>query len=257
MTRKRLFLLFFLVVSLVCAFLLYPAIQAIFFAFLIAFQPNQDTERPLSTVFDNLVCEPPCWNNITPGQTTYEEAYNLLTKKAVVDGQIKRWEYNIVFYYYPESSTKPFDETKDEVSFRFDEDRILQEIYFGTSGSRISLSYALSRLGEPDYAIRKPYGERWMNVLYYPELGIEVWCMSYMCTLDSEAWVYFYSPADYETRLFNQYSSPEMVEYAKRFFCPWVGVDVEYLSVNWGPFRTPPAPTLSPAEIAGSITNLV
>ncbi|MFO3796721.1 MAG: hypothetical protein ACK8QZ_05465 [Anaerolineales bacterium] len=213
MIRKRLFILLFLVVSLACALLLYPVIQAIFFALLIAFQPNQDAERPLSTVFDNLVCEPPCWNNITPGQTTYEEAYNLLTKKAVVDGQIKRWKYNIVFYYYPESSTKPFDETKDEVSFRFDKNGILQEIYFGKSSPKISLSYAVSRLGEPDYAIRKPYGERWMTVLYYPERGIEVWCMSFKCTLDSEVWVYFYSPAIFFNNLvreleFRQMPSP-------------------------------------------------
>lgn len=261
MIRKRLFILLFLVVSLACAFLLYPVIKVIFFAFLIAFQPHQDTERPLSTVFDNLVCEPPCWNNIIPGQTTYEEAYNLLKKLAISDSQIytKQWEGGgISFYHYPVDSNKPFDDTKEEVLFRF-KNRILVRIEFeGDNHPRMSLNYVLSRLGEPDYAVQDMYADMGeMTILHYPERGIEIRCMPHWvrCTSDSEVRVYFYLPASYESRLVDYYGSLEKAQYAQQFFCPWVGVDAEYLLVNWGPFRTPPAPTTSPEEIANQCPN--
>lgn len=242
MIRKWLLPSLFLVASLACAVLV-PS--------------HQDSERPLSTVFDSLVCDPPCWQNLTPGQSTYDEAYDTLKRLAVFDKQIevvRRGDGDlIVFYHYPANSDRPFDDVKEEVLFWINKSGVLVEIEFrepSRDDPRMPLSYVLARLGEPDYAIQHMYGEIGpMTILHYPERGIEIWCIPVpgKChSDDGDVRVFFYPPNSYESRLVARYGSLEKARYAQQFFCPWVGVEAEYFLVNWGSF--PSGPTTPPRE---------
>lgn len=241
-------------------FLLFPLIL-LACATLVPARPDDD--RPLSTVFDDLVCEPPCWQSIIPGESTREETLESLRELAVFDDQIYEWKNGIGISFYNRSvdPVKPVDEVVEEVEFVFNNEVLQAIIFEGDSlvSTRKPLWYVLHQLGEPEYAIQEMYGEiGWMTILYYPERGIEIWCMprsflvigSIGCNLESDVRIYFYPPEDYETQLVGKYGSPENAQYAQSFFCPWVGVEAQYLSVDWGPINNPDEyPTLSPAEV--------
>lgn len=244
MHQKKILFLFFSSFLLACALL---------------FSDNTHADRPLSTLFDNLVCEPPCWNHITPGITTREQLLDTLGKIPVDKSEIIESAGRgkaFVYYerYYPVS-----DLTRDQVIFKL-VDSIVVELEFESFLTNMSLSYMLNQFGEPDYAIQEMYGEiGWMTILFYPSRGVEIWCMprsfliigSIGCNLESDVRVYFYVPRNYETRLIEKYGSPENAEHAKRFFCPWVGIDASYLSIDWVPIHFPDEyPAVSPEEIA-------
>lgn len=238
MMRKGLFLLLFLAVSLACA-VLAPT--------------EQDAERPLSTVFDNMVCEPPCWKNIVPGVSTYEQTLEILKTISITENQLHESAMGMdtvtktIFYKVYNSKTNKFTEW---VEIIFTASDIVERIHFTSASDKITLPYVISRFGEPKDAILGYWGPRpGLLIMGYPERGIEVRCLP-NCSIESEMHVVFYAPEDYQNQLIREYGSLEKAEYAKRFFCPWVGVDAEYLSVDWGAFRDPSTPTASPEEIA-------
>lgn len=228
-------------------FLLFPLIL-LACATLVPARPDDD--RPTSTVFDNLVCHPPCWNNIVPGITTERQAQEILTTLAnQKNGKVSEQKYSdgrMYLSYFTHNEYVHIMILNNNVKW-------IQFQGF------MPLKYVLESLGEPEYAVKEMYGEiGWMTILYYPERGIEIWCMprsflvigSIGCNLESDVQVYFHSPEDYETQLVGKYGSPENAQYAQSFFCPWVGVEAQYLSVDWGPINNPDEyPTLSPAEV--------
>lgn len=224
---------------------------------------------PVSHVFDHSSCLPPCWNGIEAGVSTREDVLKFRDK--LEEGTFEfATSYNETHYIFTFVNHKII--TKGTV-IRF----ILNDVgkvdiieFTGNSFSKFPLSrlplwYVLQSFGEPKYAIVNEFRHYPMEslVLYYPNSGIEVNCLSEPvpapvigitidsidCELDSDTEVYFYSPETFFNNLVREYGSPEKAEYAYQFFCPWVGVAAEYLSVDWEPFRNPVTPTASPEEI--------
>lgn len=236
---------------------------------------KEHSATPISNVFDISACLPPCWNNIEPGvstredvlvfrdqldkdtfefATSYEETHYIFTfinHKTITNGTIVRFIFNDI-------GQVQLIEFKGNTFSKF-------------PSSRLQLQNVLQSLGEPKYAILNEYRHYPLGslVLYYPASGMEVTCGSEPipapvigitistvdCELDSDTEVTFYSPEIFFDRLVVEYGSLEKADYAKQFFCPWVGVDADYLSVNWGPLRHPDTPTTLPAEIMSQCPN--
>lgn len=250
MWQKHLFFMLFPLISLACAVL----------------TPNNPAaNRPVSTVFDDLVCEPPCWNHIVPGTTTEEQAREILK---VLAGE--KNQNNISEQIYPDERVYlslrmnyPDDGTFGERITLAIWDSIVKRVVFEGAARHLSLTYVLETIGNPDYAFQMMYGDSGpMLVLVYPDRGIMARCLpkaffsgSISCNLESTTDVTFFAPGEYDEHLArfldwrgDPHQSPEVAQYAKRYFCPWVGVDASYLFVEFGP--SPGAPTASSAEIA-------
>lgn len=239
MTPRKTFLLLVLPFLLACG--------------LMSFRTDASDERPVSTVFDNPVCELPCWNYVVPGSTTYEQAHQILKEIATFEDDISESPMGLqetvktITYRRYNSQLNKYTE---RVEIIFTISGLVDTIYFSSAGAKITVPYVISRLGEPDSAVQGHWGPRpGLLIMHYPYRGIQVNCLP-DCNAESDVYVILYPPDDYKERLIREYGSPEKAEYAKKFFCPWVGVEASYLSVNWGPFNFPDEyPEISPAEI--------
>jgi hypothetical protein len=246
MKQKNLFFLLFPLISLACAALV-PA--------------NPDADRPLATVFDNLVCEPPCWNHVVPGITTEEQAREAMQRLAGKPSDVYESKYPSGRVYMSYRAGNGYGE---RITFAVWND-VVKHIRFEGAGRYLSLSYVLGRFGNPDYAFQSMYGDSGpMLVLLYPSRGIQVLCLprpafiigTIHCNPESRTIVEFFAPTEYDEHLayFFEGGAPdrfsERAEYAQQFFCPWVGIEASYLLPNWGPFNYPEEyPTVPPAEI--------
>lgn len=219
---------------------------------------------PISRIFDNPACLPPCWNNIEPGVSTREDV--LIFRDQLEEGTFEfATAYEEAHYIFKFKDQKT-GSRRAGVRLIFNDANFVELIeFYAHTFSKIPLWYALQFFGEPEYAIVNEFRRYPMEslVLYYPGSGIEITCLSEPipapvigitigsidCELDSNIQVYFYSPDIFFDRLVAEYGSLEKAEYAKQFFCPWVGVEADYLSVDWGAMRYPGTPTALPAEI--------
>lgn len=230
---------------------------------------KERSATPTSNVFDIPACLPPCWNNIEPGISTRED---VLVFRDQLDKDTFEFatSYEETHYIFTFINHRMITQgTVVRVIFNDIGQVQLVEFKGNTFSkfpiSRLPLWYVLKSLGEPEYAIFNEFKHYPLGslVLYYPASGMEVTCVSEPipapvigitintvdCELDSDTEVTFYSPEIFFDRLAVEYGSLEKAEYAKQFFCPWVGVDADYLSVDWGPLRYPGTPTALPAEI--------
>lgn len=200
---------------------------------------------PVTTLFDTLICAPPCWNQIEPGVSTREQVLDLkyqFTENTFSFGTA----YEDTHYIF--NLKNPATDYSGTVRFVMDDNGLVKVIGFDVYLShRMPLWYVLKSLGEPEYAVANGYSHPSgdMLILYYPAKGIEVRCLpgalmevwmisvgSVDCESESNTDVLFYPPEDYQARLAIEYGSSEKAQNAQRFFCPWVGIEGDYLYVN-------------------------
>lgn len=108
------------------------------------------------TIFINQVCSPPCWENIQPGTTPKQDAFELLSRVSLIDKE------TITFRGGP---TLIFD---DELFFGFKsgdgkgiiyilDGKVADISFSGNLG--ITLGEVFEKLGEPEYVVNIPvYG---------------------------------------------------------------------------------------------------
>jgi hypothetical protein len=128
-------------------------------------------EAPLQepNLFKNPVCEPPCWENITPGGTSKSDALAILSKIDAVDQPIidknqpfLRFDDEIDFHFYKDLSSLGFmDILKDRVSM----------IGFGPK-LEIRLQDAVRLFGPPQSVLVVHAGEIYAVTFLNPQDGI-------------------------------------------------------------------------------------
>lgn len=126
--------------------------------------------KTISTITTDTLCNPPCWQNIQPGQTTAWEAVSILEKLQYVEG-IMQWDER-----YGDKIAWAFRYPVRESSgyIYCAEDRVMA-ISFLTYES-ITVAEAFEYIGEPDYSwmrYKETFGRQWLEVvLAYPTQGI-------------------------------------------------------------------------------------
>jgi len=117
-------------------------------------------------------CEVPCWENITPGETSLDQAKSLLLSnpkiKIVDEGDVIPYGLMLIVdiqgdYYNP------------NVSMGFDKNNIAQSIRFSTSGQNLYLNDIVSFYGFPKYVVIYWQETVGFDVdLAYPEMGLVI-----------------------------------------------------------------------------------
>jgi hypothetical protein len=108
-------------------------------------------------ILSNSTCEPPCWNNIQPGETTKDEAVLILNGLPEVD----RTTITL--------NGEPWDIFDDAIYFSFRDSNVVGRMYINkgkvsfvevfnkdNNPLDITLGEAIARLGEPEYVINVP-----------------------------------------------------------------------------------------------------
>ena len=122
------------------------------------------------SIFTNLICEPPCWENITPGVTTKNDALTTLSKISAIDQPIHHtqpvpgFDEEIGFTLYKDiNKLGSIDILKDRVS----------RIGFGYNRMGITLQDAIRLFGMPESILIVHVGEIYSVTFVDPQKGIE------------------------------------------------------------------------------------
>jgi hypothetical protein len=137
---------------------------------------------PLSTVITSTECDPPCWYGIWPGETTPQEAIDILVNLELVSS-MNGWPHEPKFKREtPELSRITWTFSRNgtvgdiEGCAYLQDDRVIA-ISLRTSGS-LTISEAFDRLGEPELVITRVHKSdyrEWVRViLIYPINGYQV-----------------------------------------------------------------------------------
>jgi hypothetical protein len=110
-------------------------------------------------------CKPPCWQNITPGQTTRDEAVTILENTPGIV---------ITYNNKKRGVTWNFGTKKEEGNIFLSEDGIVSGIWIGSiSDKKLLLKTIIVSYSSPKYV--KPYDCRegkCVTALVYPDLGM-------------------------------------------------------------------------------------
>ncbi len=117
-------------------------------------------------------CQIPCWEQITPGETTLDQAKSLLQSnpkiKIVDEGDVI--PYGLMLFVDIQG-----DYYNPNVSMGFDKNKIVQSIELSTHGENLYLNDIVSFYGDPKYTLI--YWRETVGVdvdLLYPETGLVI-----------------------------------------------------------------------------------
>jgi hypothetical protein len=133
------------------------------------------TSKPSELVTSWLqtpTCEVPCWENVTPGETSRDQAKSILLSnpkiKIVDEGDVI--PYGLMLFVDIQG-----DKYNPNVSIGFDKNNIVQSIKLSTFGENLHLNDIVTLYGSPKYAV--VYGQETVGVdvdLVYPEKGLVI-----------------------------------------------------------------------------------
>jgi len=148
----------------------------------------QSTQQP-SAILTDSTCEPPCWNTITPGKTTKEEAIKIINTSGFIRDKIDEesqghqfgleffaWNFNhngsgVIFLQQGKVFLIEFGSKPKESMF----DRV-EEI-------NVTLSQAIEKYGEPEvvFSAFNPDIPAWGWITFlYPEQGLDFYYSSHI-----------------------------------------------------------------------------
>jgi hypothetical protein len=106
-----------------------------------------------STILEDTGCSPPCWNQITPGETTKQEVLNILPTLAEVEtGSVEDAE-TLTGGFYNHVSWSFIEHTGDYSGQIFFQDEIVSTIAIYNKKGSLTFDDAVNLLGEPEYVI--------------------------------------------------------------------------------------------------------
>jgi hypothetical protein len=190
------------------------------------------TKHP--NIFENLVCEPPCWENITPGITTKAEALAILSKIDAIDQPII--DSNLSYMMFDDAIDFTFYNDLNRFGFIYIlHDRV--SMISLPSKLDVTLQRAIELFGAPQSVLMEEHAGEYAAVHFLnPEKGIY---FSYMFSLDKLTEiepeqqiddVSFFDPTQYQLFLsskFFSYSKYSADETLARIY-PWSGYGSVY-----------------------------
>lgn len=153
-------------------------------------------------VFDSLVCEPPCWENITPGITTKMDALGILSNLKTVDQPV--YDSNQSFGNFDDELRFSLYGNSLHGSMLIFDDQVSTIVL----GSKLDITFqrAIELFGTPQSILIIRSGEIYAAMLLNPEKGI---AFSYFLAdrvseiqpEDEITNLIFFDPKDYELLL--------------------------------------------------------
>ncbi len=123
----------------------------------------------IDVILNDPDCAPPCWNGITPGVTTMDEAWAIMqAEPGLRDLQLNDDLWNSIDWKFKNPSGSGY------VRADFNDSTIVGTIIFSNdSYPTFTLGQAIEYLGEPDavYYCRRP-GFLWDVIAYFPQKGV-------------------------------------------------------------------------------------
>jgi hypothetical protein len=178
-------------------------------------------------IFVNPVCEPPCWENITPGITTKEDALSILSKKETIDKPINNTNLNLPGYDGEINFTLHKD--KSQLGFMLFLNDKISAINFHYK-MELTLQEAIKLFGTPQFILGIHSGEINAITLLDPQKGV---AFSYFLKdsaseikpQDKISDVTFFDPNTYQLLLNNGVFSWDQMtaDEAVRNMRPWEG----------------------------------
>ena len=111
----------------------------------------------VSTIFQDNSCSAPCWNQITPGQTSIQEISSKLAKIQGVDS--KSIKSKSILNSNDGISFKFLPYLREDAGELYSRGGIIETISFGIKKGKLSLSDALQQWGPPDRYISLYYSK--------------------------------------------------------------------------------------------------
>ena len=162
-----------------------------------------------STVITDQTCLPPCWNNITPGLTTANEAETILRNADTGDPQSVVREINTIDGWYDTIYWRWQDFSRGYLLLQNDTVWLLS---FSENEGRSTetLSQAIEKYGEPEFvfSMLDTNNPRWGEIMFeYPQQGL---IFSYVSHDEEEMYrtvlrpetpisiIVYFSPEDYQ-----------------------------------------------------------
>jgi hypothetical protein len=122
-------------------------------------------------VLDKLVCEPPCWQNITPGVTTKAELKEILSSLEFVNQDTISFSDNVWNGFEGNAGCK-FTNNYTGLDILFLGDKV---VWMDITGIQvITLENAIQILGEPSYIAMNYRGSEYTPLLFNPSKGISI-----------------------------------------------------------------------------------
>lgn len=136
---------------------------------------------PKPSLLDDLKCSPPCWQNIVPGISTKQDALSTLAQLAFID-QKSIYVHDPKLELPKGTPIQVYDELIDsEIAFE-DQFYSFLSIYmlkdkvsvisFQLRNDDVTLSEAITKLGEPEYIVITPYREHLVFGFVSPSVGV-------------------------------------------------------------------------------------
>jgi hypothetical protein len=141
------------------------------------FDPDQRTERIERLLDDNAGCDLPCWWGIVPGETTWQEAENLLAPLAI---HIQAAAYNPQTVIYTASFSTPADPIGNDYLIQnyVVKDALIERLWVrATKSSYFSMGEVIGTYGPPGEVLVRTFrgqqeGVRPMYLVFmYPDLA--------------------------------------------------------------------------------------
>jgi len=136
---------------------------------------------PKPSLLDDLACPPPCWQNIVPGISTKQDALSTLAQLAFID-QKSIYAYDPKLVPPKGTPIQVYDEIIDSniasdgqfysfLSIYLLKDKV-SVISFQLRIYDITLSEAITKLGEPESIVISPYRENLVFGFVSPSVGV-------------------------------------------------------------------------------------
>jgi hypothetical protein len=119
---------------------------------------------------ENPTCEVPCWEKIIPGETNRDRAKSFLLSNPKVEG-VEEWD--VIPYGLMLFADIRGDKYKPNVSIKFDDKNIVQEIELAAFGNNLYLHNIVSTYGHPKQVLFHNKDHEYVAIdLLYPESGM-------------------------------------------------------------------------------------
>jgi hypothetical protein len=189
------------------------------------------------SVIDGLVCAPPCWQNITPGETTEQEALKIVSALPLIDTES--------IQNLPPAQDIHSVYSRAIYAFFLPDDPSQTHLFIGIINNRVAdifldgywdltLEKTFEKLGEPQYVLVANYGTEFAIGFIIPPKGIAFgyttvgrpgWQRTKISSKITIEYIDFFDPNTYQQFLDSRtltYGDLSGKEISERLV-PWVG----------------------------------
>lgn len=158
-------------VRFIAGVIVFICIGAASYAAVRIFYPNP-TEW-IANWLKNPTCALPCWEKIIPGETSRDQAKSLLSSNPKITGIDERDVIPYGLMLFVKIYNRKYD---GNISIRFDDQNIAQEIELITFGGNLYLNDIVSVYGAPKQVLirNSPVNESVLVDMFYPESGMVI-----------------------------------------------------------------------------------